>query len=173
MGFLLIGLAQRPGANRATGEKYCEEGGKEKKKNNPKRHFLSQLRHMAMELWARWVFICGERTVRVWERRRGRGEKETHVAPTLEINARFPNRVRKSQRTDSAVVNRSPYPYLYPTCTRAHARTPGILCLANFHTRPLRRLSSILTLSICFSFSPSPPLSSPACSHPPPLKDCQ
>lgn len=50
------------------------------KKETPERHFLSQLRHMVKELWARLVFVCGKGAVRVGERRRGREEKETHAS---------------------------------------------------------------------------------------------
>lgn len=72
-GFLLIGLVQRPGANRVTGEKYCEK--------NPKRHFCLN--------WDIWQRSCehtesssGGSKWRGWENERGR-EREMHVSPKL------------------------------------------------------------------------------------------
>lgn len=49
IGFLLIGLVQQPGASRVSGGKTQQEGGGGAK--SPDEALLSQLRHMATELW--------------------------------------------------------------------------------------------------------------------------
>lgn len=73
MGFLLIGLVQRPGANRVTGEKYCEK--------NPKRHFC-----LSWDIWQRSCehteSSSGGSEWRGCEKERGRErEREIHVSP--------------------------------------------------------------------------------------------